>query len=46
MVKKGKKFNTYSVELKLKAMKMKEEGYTHAHIPETLGITDRDRVKV
>jgi hypothetical protein len=29
MAKKGQKFNTYSVELKLEAMKMKEEGYTY-----------------
>jgi transposase len=45
MAKKGQKFNTYSVELKLEAMKMKEEGYTYSQITETLGITDKDRVR-
>lgn len=46
MAKKGQVFKTYSVELKLEAMKMKEEGYTHSQIIEKLGIADKDRVKV
>jgi len=32
MARKGQRFQIYSVELMLEAMKLKEDGYTHAQI--------------
>jgi transposase len=46
MAKKGQKFQTYTFEMKLEAVKMKEAGYTNAQINEKLGIKDKDRLKV
>ncbi|MED1443239.1 helix-turn-helix domain-containing protein [Aeribacillus composti] len=45
MARKGQRFQIYSVELMLEAMKLKEDGYTHAQIAEKLGITNKDTVK-
>lgn len=46
MANKGQKFQTYTFELKLEAVKLKESGYTNIQISEKLGIKDPDRLKV
>jgi transposase len=43
---KGKKSKTYTFELKMEAMRLRELGYTNPQIAEKLNIADRDRVKV
>ncbi|RKJ50399.1 helix-turn-helix domain-containing protein [Butyricicoccus sp. 1XD8-22] len=45
MAKKGQKFQSYTFELKMEAMKMKEEGFTNTQITEKLNIRDKGRVK-
>lgn len=42
---KGKKFQTYTFDLKMEAMRLRELGYTNPQIAEKLNIADRDRVK-
>lgn len=43
---KGRKFRSYTFELKMEAMRLRELGYTNPQIAEKLNIADRDRVKV
>ncbi|MFC0474607.1 helix-turn-helix domain-containing protein [Robertmurraya beringensis] len=42
---KGQQYQTYSFDLKMEAMKMKQNGYTNTQITEKLQIKDKDRVK-
>lgn len=46
MAKKGQKFETYSEELKKKAIEMRLMGMTKAKVAEELGIKDINRLKV
>lgn len=42
---KGKKSKTYTFELKMEAMRLRELGYTNPQIAEKLNIADRDSCK-
>lgn len=46
MAKKGQKFQSYSQEIKKKAIELKLSGKTYRQVTEQLGIRDKDRLKV
>jgi transposase-like protein len=46
LARKGQKFQSYSQEIKKKAIEQKLSGKTYRQVAEELGIPDKDRVKV